>query len=73
MAERNVTDIDCPRWLGWGAAGGIGAGAAFLAVTMWFATSVGGPAKGPLLGTCEDHCQVTVRAADVIRVRLLPF
>lgn len=49
MAERSPTDIDWPRWLGWGAAGGIGAGAAFLAVTMWFATSVGDPAKGPLL------------------------
>lgn len=49
MAERNVTDIDWPRWLAWGAAAGIGAGAAFLAVTMWFATSVGDPAKGPLL------------------------
>lgn len=32
-----------------GVVGGIGAGALFLAVTMWFATSVGDPAKGPLL------------------------
>ncbi len=32
-----------------GVAGGIAAGALFLAVTMWFATSVGDPAKGPLL------------------------
>lgn len=32
-----------------GAVGGIMAGAAFLAATMWFATSVGDPAKGPLL------------------------
>lgn len=32
-----------------GVLGGIGAGALFLAVTMWFATSVGDPAKGPLL------------------------
>lgn len=32
-----------------GIAGGLAAGAAFLAVTMWFATSVGDPAKAPLL------------------------
>ena len=49
MAERDTSNIDWPRWLAWGAAGGILAGAAFLAVTMWFATSMGDPAKGPLL------------------------
>lgn len=49
MAERHVTDIDWARWLAWGAAAGVGAGAAFLAVTMWFATSMGDPARGPLL------------------------
>lgn len=32
-----------------GVVGGIAAGGLFLAVTMWFATSVGDPAKGPLL------------------------
>ncbi len=32
-----------------GVVGGIVAGAAFLALNMWFATSVGDPAKGPLL------------------------
>jgi len=31
-----------------GAVGGLVAGAAFIAVTMWFATSVGDPARGPL-------------------------
>ena len=49
MAERDTSNIDWPRWLAWGAAGGVLAGAAFLAVTMWFATSMGDPAKGPLL------------------------
>ena len=49
MAEHERSDIDWLRWLVWGAVGGILAGAAFLAVTMWFATSMGDPAKGPLL------------------------
>lgn len=32
-----------------GVVGGIVAGGLFLALNMWFATSVGDPAKGPLL------------------------
>ncbi|MFN2503454.1 MAG: DUF6789 family protein [Acidimicrobiales bacterium] len=49
MVERKRTETHWPRWLARGALGGLVAGAAFLAVTMWFATSVGDPAKGPLL------------------------
>ena len=49
MADRTSTDIRWPVWLARGALGGLAAGAAFIAVTMWFATSVGDPAKGPLL------------------------
>ena len=49
MTDRQVQESN---WLGGlvrGALAGIAAGAPFLAVTMWFATSVGDPAKGPLL------------------------
>ncbi len=49
MVEGKRTETHWPRWLARGALGGLVAGAAFLAVTMWFATSVGDPAKGPLL------------------------
>jgi hypothetical protein len=49
MLERRPTEIHWPGWLLRGALGGIAAGALFLALTMWFATSVGDPAKGPLL------------------------
>lgn len=49
MGERQSRDIDWSGWLVRGALGGIAAGSAFLALTMWFATSVGDPARGPLL------------------------
>ncbi len=49
MVERALNETNWARWLGWGAAAGIVAGAAFGAVTMWFAASTGDPAKGPLL------------------------
>ncbi len=49
MAEWRRTGMQLGRWLARGALGGLVAGAAFIAVTMWFATSMGDPAKGPLL------------------------
>lgn len=49
MGERQSMGIDWSMWLARGALGGIAAGGVFLALTMWFATSVGDPAKGPLL------------------------
>lgn len=48
MAGRTSAS-DGRAWLVRGTVGGVAAGAAFLAATMWFATSVGDPAKGPLL------------------------
>jgi uncharacterized membrane protein YagU involved in acid resistance len=49
MGERQPREIDWSVWLVRGALGGIAAGGAFLTLTMWFATSVGDPAKAPLL------------------------
>ena len=49
MAEGQPTEVDWSRWLVRAALGGMVAGSVFLAVTMWFATSVGDPAKGTLL------------------------
>lgn len=49
MAEPKRTEIQLSRWLARGAIGGLLAGAVFMAVSMWFATSVGDPAMGPLL------------------------
>ncbi|MDP8960362.1 MAG: hypothetical protein M3N32_01865 [Actinomycetota bacterium] len=49
MTDQRQAGSNSASWLGRGAVGGIVAGAVFLAVTMWFATSVGDPAKGPLL------------------------
>ncbi|MDQ3569078.1 MAG: hypothetical protein M3396_00325 [Actinomycetota bacterium] len=49
MTERQTTGTNWSRWLIRGGLGGIGAGGVFVALTMWFATSVGDPAKGPLL------------------------
>lgn len=49
MTDHQNRESNWAGWLGRGALGGIAAGGAFLAATMWFATSVGDPAKGPLL------------------------
>lgn len=49
MTDQREAGSNSASWLVRGAVGGIVAGAVFLTVTMWFATSVGDPAKGPLL------------------------
>lgn len=48
MSTRTV-DRTMGTTLAQGAVGGLVAGAAFLVANMWFATSVGNPAKGPIL------------------------
>ncbi len=49
MTDQRQGELNRASWLVGGAVGGILAGAVFLAATMWFATSVGDPVKGPLL------------------------
>lgn len=47
--ERSVASVDLAGRLVRGVIGGVVVGTLFIAVTMWFADSTGGEAKGPLM------------------------